>query len=60
MVGYVEAASGLAALITALPLGYIADKIGRSPVIKVGGMGFFVAAIGKLPSPAAFRIPMLL
>ena len=44
-VGYVEAASGLAALIFALPLGYLADKIGRSPVIKFAGLLFLLATV---------------
>lgn len=44
LVGYVEAASGLAGVITALPIGLLADKIGRSPVIKMGGTIFIVAA----------------
>jgi len=39
-VGFVEAASGLAGVITALPIGYLADKYGRSPLCKVGGVGF--------------------
>lgn len=42
-VGYVEAASGLSNLVVALPLGYLADKIGRSPVIKFAGLLFFSA-----------------
>ena len=43
-VGYIEAVSGIAALVTALPVGYVADKIGRSPVIKMGGVLFMIAA----------------
>jgi MFS family permease len=33
-VGYIEAIQGVATLITALPVGYIADKFGRSSVIR--------------------------
>eukprot|EP00943_MAST-04B_sp_MAST-4B-sp1_P001648 g1648.t1 len=40
---YVEAASGLSNLVVALPLGYLADKIGRSPVIRFAGLLFFIA-----------------
>lgn len=35
-VGSVEAAQGIAQLVTALPIGYLADKWARSPVIKMG------------------------
>ena len=35
--GDIEAVSGMATLITALPIGYLADKIGRSKVIAAGG-----------------------
>lgn len=26
-------------ILTALPVGYVADKYGRSPTVKVGGVG---------------------
>ena len=42
-VGYVEATQGMAMLLTALPVGYIADKYSRQLVIRAGGIGFFVA-----------------
>ena len=42
-VGYIEAASGLAGLVTALPIGFLADKVGRSPVIKIRGIILIVA-----------------
>ena len=42
-VGYVEAASGLATLLTALPVGYIADKHGRSKACAIGGVALLVA-----------------
>jgi MFS family permease len=35
--GDIEAVSGLATLITALPVGYLADRLGRSKVITAGG-----------------------
>lgn len=44
-VGFVEAAQGVAALVFALPVGYLADKWGRSPVIKVGGVMFFLGTL---------------
>jgi len=37
-VGDIEAVSGLASLVCALPIGYLADKIGRSIVIRAGGI----------------------
>jgi len=43
-VGNVEAVNGLAALISALPIGYLADKIGRSKVIRAGGFLFLLTA----------------
>jgi len=43
VVGMVEAAMGLSSLFTAIPVGYLADKYGRSPICKVGGIGFLVA-----------------
>ncbi len=36
--GDIEAVSGLATLITALPVGYLADRLGRSKVILAGGI----------------------
>ncbi len=44
-VGIVEAAGGLSTLVTALPIGYIADKFGRAIVVRVGGFGFFCATL---------------
>jgi hypothetical protein len=44
-VGNIEAVSGLASLICALPIGYLADTIGRSVVIRAGGILLFVTAI---------------
>ena len=44
-VGNIEAVSGLASLICALPIGYLADTIGRSVVIRAGGVLLFVTAI---------------
>jgi len=35
--GNIEAVSGLATLVTALPVGYLADRLGRSKVISAGG-----------------------
>jgi MFS family permease len=36
--GDIEAVSGLATLVTALPVGYLADRLGRSKVIRAGGI----------------------
>lgn len=43
-VGLVEAAQGLATLVFALPIGYLADVYGRSPVIAAGGVLCLLAA----------------
>jgi MFS family permease len=43
--GDIEAVSGLASLLTALPIGYIADKIGRSKVIRAGGILLLITSI---------------
>ncbi|KAJ1618774.1 major facilitator superfamily domain-containing protein [Pavlovales sp. CCMP2436] len=43
-VGLVEAGQGLATLLFALPIGYLADKHGRSGVIKMGGVLCLCAA----------------
>jgi len=44
-VGDIEAVSGLASLVCALPIGYMADTMGRSVVIRAGGILLFVTAI---------------
>ena len=44
-VGDVEAANGLASLLSALPVGYLADKIGRDKVIASGGALLFLTAV---------------
>jgi len=44
-VGDIEAVNGLAVLFSALPVGYLADKYGRSIVITAGGALFIVTAI---------------
>eukprot|EP00980_Cylindrotheca_fusiformis_P005485 scaffold1169_cov120-Cylindrotheca_fusiformis.AAC.35 len=43
--GNIEAANGLASLLTALPVGYLADKIGRSKVIAAGGVLLLITAV---------------
>jgi MFS family permease len=45
-VGYVEASSGIAGLVTALPIGYLADKYTRSSICKVGSVTLVVTALG--------------
>jgi MFS family permease len=44
-VGNIEAVNGIASLLSALPVGYLADRYGRSRVIKIGGFLFVLAAI---------------
>lgn len=43
--GNIEAVNGLASLISALPVGYLADKWGRSKVISAGGVCTIVTAV---------------
>jgi MFS family permease len=43
--GDIEAVSGLATLFTALPVGYLADRIGRSKVIMGGGFLLLLSSI---------------
>ena len=43
MVGYTEAIQGVSMLVTALPIGYVADRMGKAPVIKIGGVLNFLA-----------------
>ena len=43
-VGYVEAASGVAGLLSAVPVGFFADRYTRSSVIRLGGCCLVVAA----------------
>lgn len=43
--GDIEAVSGLATLITALPVGYLADRLGRSKVIFAGGILLLVTTV---------------
>jgi len=44
-VGDIEAVNGLASLLTALPVGYLADKIGRSKIIAFGGILLLLTSI---------------
>ncbi len=44
-VGDIEAVSGLASLLCALPIGYLADKMGRSIVIRAGGILLLCTAV---------------
>lgn len=48
LVGNVEAVNGLAVLVSALPVGYLADKYGRSRVIKAGGILIACTAVAHL------------
>lgn len=43
-VGYIEGANGLAALLTAIPVGYLADKYPRSRIIWMGGVALILTA----------------
>jgi MFS family permease len=42
-VGYVEATQGMAMLLTAIPVGYLADKVSRQSAIRLGSVGFLIA-----------------
>ena len=42
-VGFMEGGQGLASLFTALPVGWLADKVSRQLVIKIGAVGFIIA-----------------
>lgn len=46
--GDIEAVEGLASLIAALPMGYVADKIGRSRVIRAGGLAMLVTIVAQV------------
>jgi MFS family permease len=46
--GDIEAVSGLTTLFTALPVGYLADSIGRSKVIAAGGILLGVTSIVQI------------
>lgn len=43
--GDIEAVNGLASLITALPIGYMADKVGRSKIIAAGGLLLLITSV---------------
>eukprot|EP01062_Namystynia_karyoxenos_P058263 TRINITY_DN497_c0_g3_i1.p1 TRINITY_DN497_c0_g3~~TRINITY_DN497_c0_g3_i1.p1 ORF type:complete len:530 (+),score=123.87 TRINITY_DN497_c0_g3_i1:129-1718(+) len=51
-VGVVEAAQGFAVALAALPLGWVADKMGRSVLIKTGA----ICCMILVPATAAFAI----
>eukprot|EP00816_Leptocylindrus_hargravesii_P013178 CAMPEP_0196808784 /NCGR_PEP_ID=MMETSP1362-20130617/8774_1 /TAXON_ID=163516 /ORGANISM="Leptocylindrus danicus, Strain CCMP1856" /LENGTH=652 /DNA_ID=CAMNT_0042183249 /DNA_START=348 /DNA_END=2306 /DNA_ORIENTATION=+ len=44
-VGFMEMTNGLAAIIAALPIGYLADKYSRSRIIRYGGVVLLIAAV---------------
>lgn len=46
--GDIEAVGGLASLVTALPIGYLADKIGRSKVIAFGSVLMFLTIFSQV------------
>jgi MFS family permease len=46
--GNIEAVSGLSSLLVALPMGYIADKIGRAKVIRAGGLMMLVTIVAQM------------
>jgi MFS family permease len=45
-IGVISAANSLATLVCSLPAGYIADRIGRRPVLLVGGVGYPLSILG--------------
>lgn len=48
LVGNMEALNGLATLVSALPVGYLADKYGRSRAIRFGAVLFSVTALAHI------------
>lgn len=46
--GDIEAVSGLTSLLAALPMGYVADKIGRARVIRAGGLAMLVTIVAQV------------
>jgi len=42
-VGFVEASQGLASVLTALPIGWVADHYGRSKACRIGSVSLFIA-----------------
>jgi hypothetical protein len=47
-VGYGEAIMGFISLLTALPVGYVSDILGRAKIMKFGGICMFFAAAGMI------------
>jgi len=47
-VGNIEAVNGLASMLFAIPVGYLADRYGRSPIIKAGGVLIALTAISHI------------
>jgi MFS family permease len=46
--GDIEAVSGLTSLLAALPMGYIADKMGRAKIIRAGGLMMLVTIAAQI------------
>jgi MFS family permease len=46
--GDIEAVQGMASLLAALPMGFVADKIGRSKVIRAGGVLLLLTTIAQV------------
>ncbi|KAG7341929.1 major facilitator superfamily transporter [Nitzschia inconspicua] len=46
--GDIEAVSGLTSLLAALPMGYVADKIGRAKVIRAGGLAMLLTIVAQI------------
>ncbi|HLJ66624.1 MAG TPA: MFS transporter [Chloroflexota bacterium] len=45
-IGLISAANSLATLLFSFPAGYLADRVGRRPVLLVGGIGYPLAILG--------------
>lgn len=45
-IGVINAVNSLATLLVSVPLGYIADRIGRRPVLLAGGVAYPLALLG--------------
>lgn len=58
LLGQLITVTSLTALVAAVPMGYLADQLGRKASLLVGGFGASLAILGMivLPSPAMFYL----
>src|SRR5438270_12779018 len=45
-IGIINGANALAVLLVSLPLGYLADRLGRRPVMLIGGVAYPLSILG--------------